>query len=389
MKITFYSNFLNHHQLPFCNEMINILGENFRFVATEKIPEERLKLKYDDLNDKYSFVVKAYEDEQKALELAKKSDVVILGSASTKYLRISQKEKKICFRYSEHVYKTSNLISNIKLYLLILLRKSLLERNVYMLCSSAFAENDYYIAGAYINKCYKWGYFPETIVYKDINDIIDKKKKHSILWVGRFLKWKHPETVIEISNKLKKEGYNCSVEMIGTGPLKNRIKELIEENDLNDIITLYDSMPAKEIRKKMEKSEIFLFTSDRGEGWGAVLNESMNSGCAVIASHSIGSVPFLIKNMKNGLIYEDGNIDDLFEKVMILFNGEKSTKKLGIEAYKTITKLWNSKVAANRLVNLCKRIMKEDEWSEYTEGPCSKTERISYGWFLKQGKGDK
>ena len=49
----------------------------------------------------------------------------------------------------------------------------------------------------------------------------------------------------------------------------------------------------------MEKSEIFLFTSDKGEGWGAVLNESMNSACAVVASHAIGSVPFLLKDGEN------------------------------------------------------------------------------------------
>ena len=44
----------------------------------------------------------------------------------------------------------------------------------------------------------------------------------------------------------------------------------------------------------MESSHIFLlFTSDRNEG--AALNESMNSGCAVVASDAIGSVPYLMR----------------------------------------------------------------------------------------------
>lgn len=51
-------------------------------------------------------------------------------------------------------------------------------------------------------------------------------------------------------------------------------------------------MKASEVRSYMEKADIYLFTSDFNEGWGAVLNESMNSGCAVVASHAIGSVPF-------------------------------------------------------------------------------------------------
>ena len=62
----------------------------------------------------------------------------------------------------------------------------------------------------------------------------------------------------------------------------------------------------------MEKTGIFLFTSDRQEGWGAVLNEAMNSGCAVVASHLIGAVPFLKKKKKNGLVYSSGDRKTLF-----------------------------------------------------------------------------
>ena len=33
----------------------------------------------------------------------------------------------------------------------------------------------------------------------------------------------------------------------------------------------------------MEQADIYLFTSDRNEGWGAVANEAMNSACAMVA----------------------------------------------------------------------------------------------------------
>jgi glycosyltransferase involved in cell wall biosynthesis len=45
---------------------------------------------------------------------------------------------------------------------------------------------------------------------------------------------------------------------------------------------------------------VFIFTSDRNEGWGAVLNEAMGSGCAVVAADLIGSVPYLIEHKKMG-----------------------------------------------------------------------------------------
>lgn len=62
--------------------------------------------------------------------------------------------------------------------------------------------------------------------------------------------------------------------------------------NLNDYVTFTGPVQSDKVRGFMERAGIFLFTSDRQEGWGAVLNESMNSGCAVVASHAIGSVPF-------------------------------------------------------------------------------------------------
>ena len=53
----------------------------------------------------------------------------------------------------------------------------------------------------------------------------------------------------------------------------------------------------------MERADIYLATSDRQEGWGAVINEAMNSGCAVVADHMMGAVPYLISHEENGMIY--------------------------------------------------------------------------------------
>ena len=82
---------------------------------------------------------------------------------------------------------------------------------------------------------------------------------------------------------------------------------MIRSKGVEDCVEMLGAMSPDEVRAYMERADVFLFTSDFNEGWGAVLNESMNSGCAVVASHAIGSVPFLIKDGVNGLIYENGN----------------------------------------------------------------------------------
>jgi hypothetical protein len=49
-------------------------------------------------------------------------------------------------------------------------------------------------------------------------------------------------------------------------------------------------------RNYMEKQTSIYFTSDFGEGWGAVLYEAMNSGCALGGEPcGIGAVPPMLK----------------------------------------------------------------------------------------------
>ena len=121
----------------------------------------------------------------------------------------------------------------------------------------------------------------------------------------------------------------------------------------------------------MEKANIYLFTSDYNEGWGAVLNESMNSGCAVVASHAIGSVPFLLKHDINGLIYNNDQAEDLFAQVESLIKDQALREKLGRNAYHTIHETWNAKIAAENILLLSKSLLTGNQHAPIENGPCS------------------
>ncbi len=83
----------------------------------------------------------------------------------------------------------------------------------------------------------------------------------------------------------------------------------------------------------MERAEIYLFTSDRQEGWGAVLNEAMNSGCAVLTSHEIGATPYLVKDGENGIVFKSRDQKDLNRRLYELMENGKA-ESLGRAAYK-------------------------------------------------------
>lgn len=374
--LTFFSNFLLHHQTPFCEAMVRLLGDNFKFVATERIPQERLDMGYRDLSNSADYAVNSYENEesyQKALKLGENSDVVIIGSAPDEFIKERLKQNKLTFRYYERFFKEGRWrILDPRVFRAHYKQDfRYRKKNLYMLCASAYTAPDCRFIFSYPNKTYKWGYFPPVKKYDDIEEILKLKRPASILWTARFIKWKHPEAPLYVAKRLKDEGYNFTLNIIGSGELEQKIKGNIAKNGLDDCVKLLGTMSPEKVREHMERSEIFLFTSDKNEGWGAVINESMNSACAVVANRAIGSVPYLIKNGENGLIYKDGNLKDLYNKVKFLLDSREQRERLGVNAYKTLTEIWNADVAAERLLKLIENI-KEGKETPFTYGPCSK-----------------
>jgi len=378
MKIVFVSSYLSIHQLPFCRYLHHLLGEDFCFVATKTVPEERLANGYRDLNEEYPFVLRDYADDAPkgaALQRIEQADMVIHGSAPWEYVEHRLKQGKLTFLYSERLYKAGVRRWKLPVRAVRFYKKYGRHKNLYLLCASAYTAGDFARTGTFLNKAYKWGYFPEVKQYDDIDRLLDCKEPASILWVGRFLDWKHPEAVVEVARRLRRDGYDFQMKLIGSGETWDDINRMVEENDLQQQVLLPGAVPSEEVREYMEAAAIYLFTSDRNEGWGAVLNESMNSACAVVASDAIGAVPFLLKDGENGLVYHSGNVDELYEKVRSLLDDPERGRTLGRKAYETMMGPWNAEAAARRLLKLAQALLAGEKRPElFEEGPCSRAE---------------
>ena len=183
-----------------------------------------------------------------------------------------------------------------------------------------------------------------------------------------------PDDVIEVAKRLHEAGCCFKIEMIGTGEMERQLKQQASEAGLLDEnVRFLGAMSPEAVRRHMESAGIYLFTSDRQEGWGAVLNEAMNSGCAVVASDAAGSTPHLVENSVNGCVYRAGNRNELYENVVRLLEQPSTREAMGKHAYETITNTWNAQEAARRLVDLIQAISEVVPSPElYLEGPCSR-----------------
>ena len=378
MTLVFITNFINHHQVHLADEFYKILGTGYKFIETEPIPESFIKNGYPVYERTY--VVKAYESaEQSALahRLAEESDVVIIGSAPENFVAKRIEAGKLTFRYSERWFKSRPWFLTGPRGWINFYRDHIRHRDkpVYMLCASAYTAKDVNTIGAYRNKCFKWGYFTKVD-----NLEVDAQKRCpsvsadtvSIMWCARFLKWKHPELPVKLALRLKNKGYKFCIDMFGSGEELENTKSLVKKLGVEDVVRFCGNRPNDEILVEMRKHDIFLFTSDQNEGWGAVLNEAMSCGCVVVASDKIGSVPFLIEDGKNGCVFKSGSLNSLESKICYVLDNPEIRDAMANRARHTMESRWSPKNAAEQLIILIKSLQEHNNVRLPKMGPCSK-----------------
>lgn len=377
MKIVFLSNYINHHQVPLSDELFRYLGEDYKFIATVPIYEWRRKLGYEDYSDK-PYVLSSYESASnynEAVRLINAADVVIVGSSPECMIAERLKANKLTFRYSERWFKDRPWYAHGPRGWWNIYRNHFRYRNkkVFMLAASAYTAADVSHFFLYPNKVYKWGYFPavDKREYAAIRPPRESEDTVNIMWCSRFIDLKHPELPVLLAKKLMDAGYQFHIDMYGSGVEFDKTVALAKSLKVIDNVTFCGNKPNAEIVEAMCNHDIFLFTSDKGEGWGAVLNESMSKGCAVVASNMIGSAPFLIEDGKNGLLFKSEDIESLFDQTKKLFDNPDLRRRLSENAVRTMQDLWSPKVAASRFIDLARRLLNGQD-TQYTDGPCSK-----------------
>ncbi|MBO4323581.1 MAG: glycosyltransferase [Clostridia bacterium] len=352
MKIVFLSNALSHHQVPFCDAISSFDGVDFTYVATKPITKERLKMGYTDYHKQKDYVLTAYESKgnyKRAKKLVAEADAVICGSVPLGIILGRVFSKKPIFWGSERIYKKEKIGFKNWLFRFVTITLAS-KKNTRLLAASAYAPQDFIKFGLKAENAYKWGYFPPIVEdYKG-------KTAQSIIWVGRFVSYKYPCLAISLAEKLKAENYDFSLTMVGGGAMDEELRKSVEEKGLSDRVKFTGYLSNEETRNSIGKSEIMICTSDRQEGWGAVVNEGMSAGCAVVASKAMGATPFLIKDGENGYLFESGNEEELYEKVSRLLASKELTLKIGSSAREYIEKEYNGEVAAKRLIKLLSEI---------------------------------
>jgi len=147
-----------------------------------------------------------------------------------------------------------------------------------------------------------------------------------IAHVGRFVALKSQHVLIEavekISNELQKK---LEVSFYGNGELLEKNKKLANKNIPNVIINFKGVVTN---RDEIYKNTDVLVVTSETEGLSLAILEAMASGSPVIASN-VGGNPELVKNNKNGFLYEYADSTKLANNIETLMINPLKMKAFG------------------------------------------------------------
>lgn len=182
------------------------------------------------------------------------------------------------------------------------------------------------------NKIRIWGYFVEP------SDMPQNGSRqfHSplrILWVGRMVDWKRTITIVEAVKRLE----NVELTVVGEGQEENGLKAAAR--GLANV-RFRGFVKAAQVRELMREHDVYILSSDGGEGWGATLNEAMEEGMCVFGTYEAGASATILPEDR---LYHAGDVDGLVR----LLKGKLEFTDIGE---------WRADRAAKRLTALLKEL---------------------------------
>lgn len=192
----------------------------------------------------------------------------------------------------------------------------------------------------------------------DVNEFIFREPTINplprLLAVGRLDEIKGFSYLIEACGILRREGIKFRCQIVGEGPLRQRLEEQIKILNLEGVVSLSGAMPQDELRKIINKSTVFIAPSVQKEngdqdGIPVVLMEAMALGVPVISTF-VSGIPELIRNSDNGLVVEARDTSQLVEAIKKVIFSEHVQKQYAFSGRSTIEKEFNIKKTVRQIL---------------------------------------
>jgi glycosyltransferase involved in cell wall biosynthesis len=190
----------------------------------------------------------------------------------------------------------------------------------------------------------------------DIREKLNIEKDRFVVgFIGRLVEEKGILDLIDAVSGLKDD---VILLLIGSGPLQRKILHKAKKLGIEDRVTIIGHVPSLEIPQYMNSLDCLVLPSVTRSNWkeqfGRVLIEAMSCEVPVIGSSS-GEIPNLLGDA--GMIFQEGEVDDLIEKLNLLMRDRETRKSLGEKGRRRILKNYTQKRVAEETFHLYQRML--------------------------------
>lgn len=177
-----------------------------------------------------------------------------------------------------------------------------------------------------------------------------------IVYCGRLVPFKGPDLAVEIVRKLVDRKNDLHFTIIGTGDLWEVVKDLIDNYQLHQYVTLKGAVSQEEIIQIMDGSDIFLLPgihdniTGRAENQGLVIQEAQAMQLPVVVSNA-GGMKYGLIDGETGFVVNEKDLDGFVEKLEILIRDKELRERMGEKGREYIVEKFDSKVLCEQLIS--------------------------------------
>ena len=177
----------------------------------------------------------------------------------------------------------------------------------------------------------------------DLQSPIYADKFYDLIYVGRLVKWKNVDKVIQIS-----AANHLSTAIIGTGPLEAELKAL--STSINSNCSFLGEISKDQVIKYLNNSKFFILLSQY-EGLSFALLEAMSCGLPVIVSDAKGNTD-VVTDSFDGLIVDLDNPDLKINELCQILKDDSRYARMSSHARETIARKYESRKILDQYTTL-------------------------------------
>lgn len=159
---------------------------------------------------------------------------------------------------------------------------------------------------------------------------------NTLIFIGRLIDQKRPLALIHIAHLLKKDGLVFTLNIIGEGPLEEKMKAEIKLLNLEKEVILKG--PVSDPTEELNNSDLMVFPS-AFEGFGLVTSEANSQSVPVISSNWGAGVYEAVQDGVSGYIIESGKNEDFAKAIISLLSDQEKLTAMKKSSYKFAQRL--------------------------------------------------